>query len=230
MNPDETEPAATGPVPDAEASSERAPARTLLALAVALAIAAVVLTGIAVVLSPPSSQASGDARPKPSDASTVNQAVSPLATVAPSIIPADCAEIYTRDWQSELAPFELNPAWTKTDPGIGTTDDALRQLLEPGTALTCHWAKPSGGSDSGLVTTLANVDERAVALAQSRIANLGWACTEQFGGVRCVTQGEDANGTWGESHFFRDGVWIATRWSNLGPDGYTADIASTLWP
>ena len=219
------------PPPTAAAEPEPAskPSRTLLAVAVALACAAAVLTVFGVVLNPPAESnqpAAGEPRPQPSQ----SQSASPMPAIAASVIPAECAKIYTRDWASELSPFVLNPAWSLEEPDIGTNDDALRQLLEPGVALTCHWGNSSGGGDTGIVTSLANIDERTANLAQSRIANLGWACSEQLGGVRCVTQGEDENGAWGESHFFRENVWLATRWSNLGPDGYTADIASTLWP
>lgn len=39
----------------------------------------------------------------------------------------------------------------------------------------------------------------------------------------------DDNGTVGESHFLREGVWLATWWLNIAPDGYTHDIVAALW-
>ena len=34
---------------------------------------------------------------------------------------------------------------------------------------------------------------------------------------------------WGESHFIRDGIWIATKWVNASPDGYTHDMVTTIF-
>ena len=202
----------------------RQTSRTLFAVSVASAFAVVILVVLGVLLTP--SHQPAISRPIPSS--------SPSATVPPSpepsIIPATCADIYTRDWESQLAPIVLNPEWTQKSPSVGTADVALKQLLVPNSKLTCQWGKATGPSDVGLVTTLAQIDPETDSLVRSRLNTLGWTCFDSAGGVRCVTEGSDANGTWGESHFLRDGVWISTRWSNLAPDGYTADIVGTLWP
>ena len=33
----------------------------------------------------------------------------------------------------------------------------------------------------------------------------------------------------GETHFLGDGGWVATRWINVDPPGYTEDIVATIW-
>jgi hypothetical protein len=37
------------------------------------------------------------------------------------------------------------------------------------------------------------------------------------------------NPAWGESHFLREGIWIATRWGGNGPDGSTHDIVAAIF-
>lgn len=198
--------------------------RTLVIVSIASVLAVVGLVWAGLALTPGESSAELRAQPSSSPAATVPPSPSP------SIIPANCAEVYSTDWASQLDPYVLNPDWAKAQPSIGTNDVALKQLLSPNVRLTCQWGKPEGGSDVGLVTSLAQIDSETESLVKSRLNALGWTCYDSSGGVRCVTEGSDANGSWGESQFLREGVWIATRWSNLAPDGYTADIVSTLWP
>lgn len=197
--------------------------RTLLAISIAAACAVVLLVALGLALNP-TPEASPRAEPTTSPTATVPP------SPEPSIIPASCADIYTTDWASQLAPYVLNPDWAAAEKNVGTGDVALKQLLGPNTRLTCQWGQESGAGDTGLVTTLAQIDSTTDSLVRSRLNTLGWTCYDSSGGVRCVTEGTDANGSWGESHFLRDGVWIATRWSNLAPDGYTADIVLTIWP
>ncbi len=54
-------------------------------------------------------------------------------------------------------------------------------------------------------------------------------CYDELGGLRCVTETTGDGGVVGESHFVRDGIWLATRYVNSGPDGYTHDIVANLW-
>jgi len=53
-------------------------------------------------------------------------------------------------------------------------------------------------------------------------------CDDESGGTRCVIEREES-ATWGESHFVRDGIWIATRWGVSGPSGCTADIVAAIF-
>ncbi|HLP23402.1 MAG TPA: hypothetical protein VK139_05110 [Microbacteriaceae bacterium] len=204
-------------------TGSRASARVLTLVSIAAAVAVVAITAVGVALT--ERPAPIAARPQPSATETAT----PVPTPEPSIIPASCDGIYTRDWAKELAPFVLNPDWTKTDGGIGTNARTLEVLLAPNVRLTCHWGKETGGGDSGIITSVAQLDDAGVAEVKARINELNWTCFDVSGGVRCITEESDPNGTWGESHFLRDGVWVATRWVNLAPDGYTADIISSIW-
>ena len=37
------------------------------------------------------------------------------------------------------------------------------------------------------------------------------------------------DGAYGVSHFLRAGIWLATKYTNAGPLGYTQDIIDNLW-
>lgn len=198
--------------------------RRLTVVALIAAVSVVAITAIGVALKPGKPQA--EQRPVPS----VTAPATPVPTPTPSLIPTSCDKVYTRDWKAELAPFVLNPDWAKAQPSIGSNDVQLVAELKPNIRLTCQWGKPNGGGDSGIVTSLAEIDEQTDSAVRTRFNTLGWTCFDVAQGVRCITEGSDANGSWGESHFLRDGIWIATRWVNLAPDGYTGDIIATLWP
>lgn len=150
-----------------------------------------------------------------------------------SVIPAECSGIYSSDWSAQLDGYVLNPAWT-ADPDrnsvIDVTDDELNAIVQAGDPLRCQWGHENGGSDRSLRTVVIAVTAEQSAAVLARLQTLGFSCYEELGGTRCVSEESDDNGTWGESHFVREGVWIATRWMNLAPDGYTHDIVNTLWP
>ncbi|WP_191906763.1 hypothetical protein [Microbacterium lushaniae] len=38
----------------------------------------------------------------------------------------------------------------------------------------------------------------------------------------------DAEYVRGETHALRDGLWVATGWLNIAPDGYSEDILDTV--
>jgi hypothetical protein len=147
--------------------------------------------------------------------------------------PSSCADIYTTDWASTLAPLVLNPAWAK-DPASGVhngTDDAgLATVLEAAAAVTCMWGNASGGGDVGLTTNVAVLTEPQQADVTARMNGLGYSCFAELKGLRCVTETTADAGSWGESHFLREGLWLATKWVNASPEGYTHDIVNTLFP
>lgn len=148
-------------------------------------------------------------------------------------IPDSCDRIYTRDWTPEFEGLVLNPAWTADpDSGVhlGSRDATAAGLLESIARLTCKWGHPNGGSDRGLTTNVAVVDAQQAADMRAHFEAVGYSCYEEMEGVRCVVETEPTDdGQSGESHFFREGVWIATRWVNAGPDGYTHDIVTALF-
>lgn len=173
------------------------------------------------------------ARPEPEASAPSVPLPEPEPSEEPvSIIPAECSGIYTTDWSTQLDGYVLNPEWAAEDrnSAIDTGDDELNAILKAGDPLRCQWGHESGGSDRSLKTAVVAVtaDQSAVVLA--RLQAREFSCYEELGGTRCVLEENDDNGTSGESHFVRDGVWIATRWMNMAPDGYTHDIVNTLWP
>ena len=63
----------------------------------------------------------------------------------------------------------------------------------------------------------------------AHLGDLGYNCYEELEGTRCVVEQEGEVGAFGESHFMRSGIWIATGWVNAAPDGYTHDIVATVF-
>lgn len=147
-------------------------------------------------------------------------------------IPASCAEIYTRDWSAGLGGLVLNPPWTETPangPFWGSNDNGAVTVLEATTKLTCAWVGSNGGGDAGIITNLADLTPEQVSATLSHLASIGQSCYEELGGTRCVVEWNSEAGEAGESHFIREGIWSATRWSNVVADGYTHDIATALF-
>jgi hypothetical protein len=113
---------------------------------------------------------------------------------------------------------------------IGEDDPALQGVLEETEFLLCQWVMPEGPSGAGVSTTVAAVDAAQNATVEERLRDRGDSCFAERNGLRCVTAGSNDEGYFGESHFVRDGIWITTEYSNAGPEGYTLDIVTNLWP
>jgi hypothetical protein len=202
-------------------------------LVVALIVVLVVWRGGAATPSADDSAAS--ARPTP----TASAGPQPVESPAPANpmggpSPASCEEIYSPAMLETFSgTHTLNPAWTETaEPGtrIGTLDPELTGFVEAAPHLSCVWADPVGGSGSGLVTNVVFVTEEQTVATQERLEAVAQNCYEELGGLRCVMQSAtDSDGTAGESHFLRDGIWLATSYVNAGPDGYTHDLIATIW-
>ena len=173
-------------------------------------------------------------RPTPS-ATAEPQPVASAAPAAAGPRPTTCEAIYSPAMLATLNETgTLNPDWAKEDvnPGVlfGTDDEQLIVLIEGAEHLTCVWGDPEGGSGSGLTSNVVFVTAEQSETVHQRLLALGENCYEELGGIRCLaetSQGED--GVSGESHFLRDGVWLATRYVNAGPDGYTHDMVATVW-
>jgi hypothetical protein len=212
----------------------------LILVAVLLLVVASVFAGMAIgsgIGTSEGAAASGSARPTPSATTTPPADTAPADPTTPPAaggvtIPADCTAIYTRDWASELAPLTLNPAWTDAaDSGVrwATDDVNLQTMLDGTTRLTCIWANPAGGGDVGITTNVAVLTEVQQPDVVAQFESLGYDCFDELEGLRCIDQHEEEAGAWGESHFLREGVWIATGWVNAGPNGYTHDIVTTIF-
>ena len=147
--------------------------------------------------------------------------------------PTDCEQLYSPAMMASFGDLALNPTWA-TDPGAdplyGTDDAELRAVIDANENLTCIWASPVGPSGTGLITQVIWVSAAENGDVQARLNALGMDCYPESGGVRCVTSTSSDGETSGESHFLRDDVWVATKWTNVAPVGYTADVIDHLWP
>ena len=162
----------------------------------------------------------------------------PIASAAPAVPtgphPTTCESIYSPAMLSTFSETRtLNPEWTVDNDDVlqaGTVDADLTALIESTDHLTCIWAAEGGGSDSGLTTNVVFVTAAQSEQAHQRLLALGQNCYEELGGIRCVVESDtDSDGVAGESHFLRDGIWLATHYVNAGPDGYTHDMVATIW-
>lgn len=215
----------------------RRPVFWIVLLIVAVVAALVVAAGVRFAADAASADGSDDGAARPVPSQTAAPSAVPTATTAPAasgpVIPSDCAGIYTKDWASQMDGLVLNPAWTE-DPAsgvrYGSKETGLQTVLEATTKVTCVWANAKGGSDAGGLTT--NVAALTAEQSTDVIAHmneLGYNCYEELQGTRCVTETPNDNGTVGESHFLREGIWVATWWLNVGPDGYTHDIVTAVF-
>ncbi|QTX05510.1 hypothetical protein [Agromyces archimandritae] len=179
---------------------------------------------------PPASETE---RPSPSEEADAK----PTPTADPAVdfgpLPKECTGLYTHDFTPEVVPLVLNPAWT-TDPaggfdGLGTNDPGVAALLEPAARLQCAWADPEAVEPAFVVTTGAVVTAEQRDAAFEALGAAGFSCYEEAGGTRCIIEGEGGDGPWGESHFFRDDAWLATKWNVIAPDGYTPDMVAAVW-
>ena len=215
----------------------RRPMTWLIAAAVVLvlAIVAVVAILLAPSASPQSAEPTAQSRPSPADPLAPAPVVVPEPEpVRDPRIPADCPGIYTFDWSETFAPdYVLNPAWSTAEgaPALyGTSDAGALPVLQETSQLTCGWLPPDGGDGTvGLVTNVAVVDEAQAGTVIGAFQAAGMECYDENGGTRCIGEWEGVAGSAGESHFIREGLWIATRWDGPAVSGYTADIVDQLF-
>lgn len=196
--------------------------------------ALVLLAAVTVVFAPtPATAPDAAAAARPVPASP--PAPAPVTRPAPAPgtpTPASCDDIYSDEMVDAFGDLTLNPGWT-TDPAAdaqnGTDDPDLSAIVQASDHLTCRWANPAGPSDTGVATNLVWVTPVQATAVTDRLLVLGLNCYEELDGLRCITETESEDGRFGQSHFVRGGIWLATQWSNAGPDGYTHDIVATLW-
>jgi hypothetical protein len=215
----------------------RRPVTWLIVATVVLAVAVVAVLAITLAPKPADESAEPAAASRPSP--TAPLAASPVAVPEPEAvpdprIPAECTEIYSTDWSGVFAPgYVLNPEWSVAEGApviLGTGDQAAAQVLQETSQLSCGWLPPEGGDGSvGLVTSLAAVDQAQTDAAIAAFQAAGMECYEELGGTRCVGEWEGVAGSAGESHFLREGLWIATRWDGPAVSGYTADIVARIF-
>jgi hypothetical protein len=174
-----------------------------------------------------------DARPVPAATPEPTPVPTPTAVIAPGTpTPESCDVIYSPEMVAAFEDLVLNPDWT-TAPGAsvrdGTDDPQLLAVIDATEHLTCRWVSPAGPSDSGVATNVVWVNEEQTVLVADRLQELGLDCYEELDGLRCITETTTDEGTFGESHFLRDGIWLATHFTNAGPSGYTHDMIASIW-
>ncbi|TFC59879.1 MULTISPECIES: hypothetical protein [unclassified Cryobacterium] len=196
----------------------------------------VVLAAVWVVFSPrpvPTPAVDPDARPVPAAPAAAAAVSAPTAVLEPGTPkPAACEQIYSPTMVGAFGDLVLNPAWT-TQPGAdvrdGADDPELRAIINGSEHLSCRWVSPAGASDSGVSTSVVWVAADQTAAVEARLRALGMECYEELDGLRCITETTTDVGRYGQSHFLRGGIWLATLWVNAGPDGYTHDMVNTIW-
>lgn len=170
----------------------------------------------------PAPSASVSGSPTPIETYGLDASATPSPSPSPSIValPTDCRAILNASVLAQLEDVPLN------DPAFGASG------TQPDSSLICIWADPRADT-TRLITTIAYADRGAALDMLNELANNeGFTCFTPDGGTRCekTWQNETYPVTDGRTLFWREGVLIDTRYSNLAPSGYTSAIIASLWP
>ena len=195
-----------------------------------------------VVLSLAGCTASATSTPTRSTASPSSSTLSTPAT--PAIVdglPSSCDAFFSglKEFVSPDGSLVLDPTW-KSGPGkprietsgYGTYDPILAGLLSKDPGLICDWAPSAGPSDTFLTTQLRHVDaatQQAAIARMQELKDLGWGCSESYGGEWCLTNDSHTGRSIGESQFVGHGDWLASNWNNAGPETYTPELLKILF-
>lgn len=149
----------------------------------------------------------------------------PAELAGPS--PSSCEQLYSPQMLEKLEATGMPLNDPSVEGNVGTKDDELRGVIDAHKPLNCSWGY---AGDYGLTTSVIRTDAATAQSVTDRMGVLGYNCNEESEGTRCLVAFTQAGNRYGESHFLRDGIWIATSWVNYSPTGYTPDIVATLWP
>ncbi|MDX2377401.1 hypothetical protein M4I32_11380 [Microbacterium sp. LRZ72] len=197
-----------------------------------LGLLGVVLAGVVVLSAcatdpgaPPTS--SGD--PSPETPASPSPSGEPSSSAPPAediVLPEACEDIYSAEMLGLLN--EQNPPLNDPNVTLTATEVApALELLESGVpTLRCSWGVPS---EVGLATNVTIVDAEQSAMVEQALLADGFACEEDADGTLCTRSGENDVAAFGETHVLRGNGWVATRWINFYPDGYTEDVMTNLW-
>lgn len=187
-------------------------------------IAAALLLTVLLAGCSPAGPSTGE-DPAPEDTTASEESAGPSATPGPIrtpptiTMPTDCRAILSDPILDLLADIPLND---KAFAPTGVQDDG---------SLICAWGDPKADT-TGLVTTISVVPrEEAMADLNDLADEDGFTCYQPDAGVRCekTWENEDYPVTDGRTLYWRDDVLIDTKYSNLAPPGYTADIVLHLF-
>jgi len=172
------------------------------------------------------------AGPEPSR--TATRMPDPTPTPRPDTrLPATCRELYSASMISSLRAAGLRLETGSAAAGApvaGSTDDTLGALFADSTHLECRWSGGEGASAAGILTVVISAQPRVYDAAVDRVRAMGMTRLRENGGSRFIVEGRDgSNRLYGESHFFRDGMWFATRWYGHGQYGYTTDMVKRVF-
>ena len=170
--------------------------------------------------------------PRVLEAPSASPSATAEAPLIPTLLPDDCSGLYGT---AMLAEFEresmhINAVWTGArEAPAGTTDPELQSMLAGRPSLDCFWLDETGGTEAAVLTVASEIHAEESAAVAARLAALGFAHQNDRGGVRYFTESRVDGETVGESHFLRDGVWLATNWYGFGPWGYTGHMAENVF-
>jgi len=204
----------------------------------AVLVVAVVFTlgmGLAACKPEPTATESPSSTTTPSPSPTVSAGdASGVATPQPGAditLPAACENIYSAGMLASLTAD--NPPLNDASITMTSTQnvDGLETLSSGVPTLRCTWGQ---GGQAGLATNVSIVSAEQSQALLGALANAGFACEPSNGGITCsqeqtVINQDDKMVTIIETHVFRGNGWISTTSIDFAPDGYTADIVSTLW-
>lgn len=208
--------------------------RARAALPLAGVVIAVALAGCVPepVTSPTSATPTGSAPSVSSSAPTdLSPSPSPSTTAGALALPSDCESLYSSDMLAALNA-QTPPL---NDPGVtmfSSQNASALEVLNSGVAtLRCSWGVPS---ESGLATNVSIVDADQATSVQNALTADGFVCEPALSGTQCrfekqVIDLDDNLVTTGEIHYFRGDGWVATAYIDVLPEGYTQNIADTLW-
>lgn len=141
--------------------------------------------------------------------------------------PQSCDDVYTDELRSRLDATGLPLNDPSVDGNVGAADEQLKAVIEDSHHLDCSWGS---AGDYGLTTSITRVDAETSEKVLQRMSELGYQCHDESQGTRCVSSSWQQGTHIGESHFVRNGIWVATHWINFAPSGYTEGLIQQLWP
>lgn len=167
----------------------------------------------------PASATSGSGTPTASATASASPAPSGTPTAAAARIPTDCRAMVSAAVLAEFGTIPLN------DPAAGASGP------QQDGSLICVWRDP-GADTTGLVTTISRMARGpALDMLNGLVTSQGFSCYTPSGGTRCEKTWPNTQYpvTDGRTLFWRDGILIDTRFSNLAPAGYTDSIIAHVF-
>ena len=165
----------------------------------------------------PAAPTTGAGSPTPTASATPT--ASPTPTAGAARIPTDCRAMVSAAVLAEFGQTPLN------DPALGASG------VQPDGSLVCIWRDPRADT-TNLVTTISKVSRGPALDLLNQLADAeGFTCYTPNKGTRCEKTWQNTTYpvTDGRTLFWRDGILIDTRFSNLAPSGYTDSVITHIF-